>query len=35
MEVYLAEHDVQPGESLAEKVRKAIRRSDAVVVLLE
>jgi nucleoside 2-deoxyribosyltransferase len=34
MEVYLAEHDVQPGESLAEKVRKAIRRSDAVVVLL-
>lgn len=34
MEVYLAEHDVQPGESLAEKVQKAIRRSDAIVVLL-
>lgn len=34
MDVYLAEHDVQPGESLADKVRDAIRRSDAVVVLL-
>lgn len=34
MTVYLAEHDVQPGESLAEKVRKAIRESDAMVVLL-
>lgn len=34
MDVYLAEHDFQPGESLAEKVRRAIRRSDAVVVLL-
>jgi hypothetical protein len=34
MEVYLAEHDVQAGESLAMNVRSAIRRSDAIVVLL-
>jgi len=34
VEVYLAEHDVQAGESLAMKVRSAIRRSDAIVVLL-
>jgi len=34
MDVYLAEHDVQAGESLAMKVRSAIRRSDAIVVLL-
>ncbi len=34
MEVYLAEHDVRPGESLAGKVQQGIRSSDAVVVLL-
>ncbi len=34
MEVYLAEHDVQPGGSLAGKIRTAIRQSDAIVVLL-
>lgn len=34
MDVYLAEHDVQPGQSLAEKIRLAILQSDAVVVLL-
>jgi hypothetical protein len=32
--VYLAEHDPQPGTSLAAKVTTAIRASDAVVVLL-
>lgn len=32
--VYLAEHDPKPGTVLAEKVREAIRRSHAVVVLI-
>ena len=32
--VYLAEHDPQPGTVLAEKVREAIHRSHAVVVLI-
>jgi hypothetical protein len=32
--VYLAEHDPQPGKVLAEKVRTAIHRSHAVVVLI-
>jgi hypothetical protein len=32
--VYLAEHDPKPGTVLAEKVRDAIRRSHAVVVLI-
>ena len=32
--VYLAEHDPQPGTVLAEKVRAAIHRSHAVVVLI-
>ena len=32
--VYLAEHDVQAGHSVAEKVKAAIRRSSAVVVLV-
>jgi hypothetical protein len=34
VDVYLAEHDVQPGELLAEKVKNAIQGRDAVVVLL-
>lgn len=34
VELYLAEHDPQPGVSLADKVIAAIERSDAVVVLL-
>jgi hypothetical protein len=34
VELYLAEHDVQPGSLLSEKVRAAIERSDIVVVLL-
>lgn len=32
--VYLAEHDPQPGTILAEKVRAAIHRCHAVVVLI-
>jgi hypothetical protein len=32
--LYLAEHDPQPGVSLAAKVEGAIRASDAVVALL-
>jgi hypothetical protein len=31
---YLYEHDPQPGTLLADKIKKAIRRTDAVVVLL-
>jgi hypothetical protein len=31
---YLYEHDPQPGRSIAEKVKQAIMRCDAVVVLL-
>jgi hypothetical protein len=31
---YLAEHDPQPGTRLADKIREAIRASDAVIVLL-
>lgn len=31
---YLAEHDVRPGEPLAQKIQAAIRRSVAVVVLI-
>jgi hypothetical protein len=34
VEVYLAEHDPQPGASLAAKVIAAINASDAVLVLL-
>lgn len=34
IDTYLAEHDVRPGAVLAEKVKQAIRRCDAVVVLL-
>jgi hypothetical protein len=34
VEVYLAEHDPQPGASLAGKVTAAIKASDAVLVLL-
>jgi hypothetical protein len=34
VELYLAEHDPQPGRLLADKVSEAIGRSDAVVVLL-
>jgi hypothetical protein len=34
VEAYLYEHDPQPGHSIAEKVKQAIARSDAVVVLL-
>lgn len=32
--VYLAEHDVQPGAVLADKVDEAIRRCQAVIVLI-
>ncbi len=32
--VYLAEHDVQPGKRLAQKVSAAIDASEAVVVLI-
>lgn len=32
--VYLAEHDVQPGAVLADKVNEAIRRCHAVIVLI-
>lgn len=32
--LYLAEHDPQPGRPLADKVIEAIRHSDAMVVLL-
>lgn len=31
---YLAEHDPQPGTLLSDKVRGAIRASDAMIVLL-
>lgn len=34
VDLYLAEHDPQPGVSVADKVIAAIERSDAVVVLL-
>jgi hypothetical protein len=34
VDVYLAEHDPQPGTNVAAKVTAAIRASDAVVVLL-
>ena len=34
IEVYLFEHDPQPGNYIAEKVQQAIRASDAVMVLL-
>ena len=34
IEAYLAEHDVQPGTNLAEKIKREIVRSDAIVVLL-
>lgn len=32
--VYLAEHDVQPGSVLADKIEAAIRRCQAVIVLI-
>jgi hypothetical protein len=31
---YLAEHDPRPGTNLSQKVREAIRASDAMIVLL-
>ncbi len=34
VEVYMYEHDPQPGRMIAEKVESAIRASDALVVLL-
>jgi hypothetical protein len=34
VKVYMAEHDVQPGENLREKITKAIDTSDAVVALI-
>ena len=34
VDVYVAEHDVRPGESLATKVKELIQVSDAMVVLL-
>ncbi len=34
IDTYLYEHDPQPGKSVAEKVKQAIRDADALVVLL-
>ncbi|MCL0080189.1 toll/interleukin-1 receptor domain-containing protein [Dehalococcoidia bacterium] len=34
VDVYLYEHDVQPGMPIAEKIKQAIGDSDALVVLL-
>ena len=34
IQAYLYEHDPQPGTSIASKVKSAIQRSDALVVLL-
>jgi hypothetical protein len=34
VDVYLAEHDVQPGQHLGDKVKAAIERCDAVIALL-
>src|SRR5260370_20587028 len=34
VDLYLAEHDPQPGKPLADKVIEAIHRTDAMVVLL-
>ena len=34
VEAYLYEHDPQPGRSIAEKVKQAIAKTDALVVLL-
>jgi hypothetical protein len=34
VDLYLAEHDVNPGELLSDKVTTAIERSDVVIVLL-
>lgn len=34
VEVYLAEHDVSPGQQLSQKVTDALEASDAVIVLL-
>lgn len=34
VEVYLAEHDVSPGQQLSQKVTEAIEECDAVIVLL-
>lgn len=34
IEPYLAEHDVQAGTPLADKIQTAIRRSSAVIVLI-
>lgn len=34
VEVYLAEHDVSPGQELSQKVTGALEASDAVIVLL-
>ena len=34
IEVYLYEHDPQPGKVIAEKIKNAIRDSDALLVLL-
>ncbi len=34
VDVYLAEHDVSPGQQLSDKVTRAIEASDAVIVLL-
>ena len=34
VDVYLAEHDVQPGQLLSKKVTRAIEHCDALIVLL-
>jgi hypothetical protein len=34
IEVYLYEHDLRPGELVADKLQSAIRESDALIVLL-
>ena len=34
IDVYRYDHDVQPGMNVAEKLKQAIRKSDAMIVLL-
>jgi len=32
--VYRYDHDIQPGKNIADKLKEAIRKSDAMIVLL-
>lgn len=34
IEIYLAEHDLRPGQQLSDKIQREIERSHAVIVLL-